>query len=249
MHVKTTLEYTYEPPSLFEIATTVDTPVGCLVFNAGSAVLTLVQPTKPVSRELVANATASVRLALQGRQMLARQSFTLRGPNITHHNDNGSRDIVLIAETGMLRITGHAPDILITAADGTVVRDTRVERLERDTELLTRLVSKGSTSVIARRMIESFGKSIDDPANELVHLYEIRDAAADHFGGETIARAKLKVSKAEWSQLGRLANDEPLNQGRHRGRQSELLRDAAPDELSVARRIARQIIEAFVAAT
>jgi hypothetical protein len=96
-------------------------------------------------------------------------------------------------------------------------------------------------------MIESFGKSIDDPANELVHLYEIRDAAADHFGGEIAARTKLGLSKASWSELGRLANDEPLNQGRHRGRQSELLRDATADELDTARRIARQVLEAFVA--
>jgi hypothetical protein len=210
-------------------------------------VLTLTKPTKPVPRELVAETTESVRLMLQARQILTRQAFTLLGPNITHHKDNGSRNIVMIAETVTLKITCHASDILFTAADGTVIRDTKRERVDQETELLAALVSKGSTCAAARRMIESFGKSIDDPANELVHLYEIRDAAA-HFGGERTACTKLGVSKADWSHLDPLANDEPLDRCQHRGRRSELLSHATADELAVARRIALQILEAFIAA-
>jgi hypothetical protein len=248
MHITTTLEYTYEPSTLFEEATSVVTELGILSLDSGSAVLTLITPTKPVPRELIAKATLSVRTALQARQMLTRRSFKLGGPNVTHHHDDGARDIVVIAETGVLKITGHAPDIRITGPNGEVIRDTKKERLERDKELLNLLVAKASTSATARRMLESFGQSIDDSPNELVHLYEIRDAAADHYGGDGKARTALTITKADWSLLGRLANDEPLHQGRHRGRRAEMLRSATEEELDHARRISRQILEAFAAA-
>ena len=86
--------------------------------------------------------------------------------------------------------------------------------------------------------------AIDEPEIELVRLYEIRDALAKHFGGEHEARKALNLSAGEWSRLGYLANEAPLNQGRHRGKQAGELRDATDAELTEARNIAKGMLKA-----
>lgn len=95
-------------------------------------------------------------------------------------------------------------------------------------------------------ILSSLGRAIDDQANELVHLYEIRDALKTRFEGEVKAYSALGVSSTDWKRLGRLANDYPLRQGRHRGEHAGELRDATPDELEQARSIAKGLISAYV---
>jgi hypothetical protein len=248
MHNKTTLDFSYVPADMFEGETSVPVEQGAVVFSTGAAILTLTAPANPVGTHLIQAATASIRAVLQARQVLTRRSFELRGPNITHHRENGGRDVVIIAGTGQLKITGFSADVRITSADGTVVRDTRIERLVHDRAFMQRLAAKAATSPTLRRMLESFSQSVSDPGNELVHLYEIRDAAVEHFDGDSQARKRLGISKADWSTLGRLANDEPLKQGRHRGKQIDGLRDATSEELGQARTIGRRILEALAEA-
>jgi len=91
---------------------------------------------------------------------------------------------------------------------------------------------------------DSYNPAVTGPANELVHLYEIREALAKHYGGDAEARRKLGIRWKGWKRLGYLANDASLKEGRHRGRHSEL-RHATVDELDEARKIARRLIEAF----
>ena len=86
---------------------------------------------------------------------------------------------------------------------------------------------------------------MSDPDDELVHLYEIRDALSTKFGSEKAARNALKISYDNWSRFGQLCNDEPLRQGRHRGKKYEA-RDATNAELSEARRIAQAMIEGYL---
>jgi hypothetical protein len=101
--------------------------------------------------------------------------------------------------------------------------------------------------------VDSYVKAMQDPADELVHLFEIREAAWKHFGKKEAAVQKaFGIDKSKWrdfgwSELGRLANDAPLRQGRHRGKHANQLRDATPEELAEARTIARRFIEAFAA--
>jgi hypothetical protein len=77
-------------------------------------------------------------------------------------------------------------------------------------------------------------------------LYEIRDALSIKFGGERNTCSILNVSKNEWSRFGRLANDEPLYEGRHRGENVGQLRHATESELAEVRGIARQMILAYL---
>jgi hypothetical protein len=94
-------------------------------------------------------------------------------------------------------------------------------------------------------MFQGLVGAMDDPANELVYLYEVRDAAAKHFQKATLAQKALGLSKSDWSRLGGLANDLPLKEGRHRGRMAGSLRNATETELGEARGIARYVVESF----
>lgn len=87
------------------------------------------------------------------------------------------------------------------------------------------------------------GPSIRDPNNELIYLYEIRDALSRKFGNSDKAISVLDIPKTKWKDFGKLCNYEPLKQGRHRG-QHAALRNATDIELSEARETAKTIIEA-----
>ncbi len=56
----------------------------------------------------------------------------------------------------------------------------------------------------------------------------------------------LGITKRDWSELGRLANIEPLSQGRHRGKNLGAIRDATAEELGKARALAKSMIEAYM---
>jgi hypothetical protein len=83
-----------------------------------------------------------------------------------------------------------------------------------------------------------------DPANELVHLYEIRDALSEKFGSQSKARRELVITREQWNGLGALADRAPLREGRHRGKHPGRLRDATSEELNEARSIAKSMIHA-----
>jgi hypothetical protein len=140
------------------------------------------------------------------------------------------------------------PDILTRDAASNVLRDTRAERIAGHNAMLDSIAPKLARSLLLRAMLDSYSHSIDDPANELVHLYEVRDALVAHFGDEQSARAALDISRAQWERLGVLANVEPLEQSRHRGKHRGL-RDATAAELEEARSIVRKWIVAVANVT
>jgi hypothetical protein len=88
--------------------------------------------------------------------------------------------------------------------------------------------------------------ALHDRVDDQAHLYEIRDALRVKFGNEHAVRAKLGITCSELAEFRRIANNEPLRQGRHRGKNAGKLRDATEDELQEARRVARKMIEAYL---
>ena len=138
-------------------------------------------------------------------------------------------------ESAALAIFSGSVDIKITDADGRTIRDTKQERIDK-TKDLSELVAKYKPGDrLLRAMLQSYSVSTADQNNELVHLYEIREALSLAFHGEDNARRALTIPRVQWSRLGQLCNDEPLRQGRHRGRGIGTLRDATEGELSETR--------------
>jgi len=105
------------------------------------------------------------------------------------------------------------------------------------------VIPKLANSPKLTALLASYNNAVTDPANELVHLYEIRDALAKHYRREAEACKELQSDK-EWQRLRILAKRTPLKQGRHRGKHS-ILRRASAAELDEARKMARSLILAF----
>jgi hypothetical protein len=165
-------------------------------------------------------------------------------PAASRIRESGGVDLYALPLTGAVRIAGRRPDAIIKDADGIVVRDTRRERIDRRNDLARR-AAVHLTDLVANSILRSYSAALDDPDNELIHLYEIRDALSSQFGGERAAQMALDISSTKCRRLGSLANVEPLLQGRHRGGNPGALRDATADELEDARWIAREMIESY----
>jgi hypothetical protein len=135
-------------------------------------------------------------------------------------------------------------DAVVTSS-GKVLRDDRRERIERRNALATRAARHVGDAVL-NAILRSYMAAVNDPKNELIHLYEIRDALSSHFEGERPATAALGVSGGAWSTLGRLADGEPIREGRHRGRFAGELRNATENELREARDVARSLIMGYL---
>lgn len=179
----------------------------------------------------------------RAEQVITHQAFTLEKPSVVRVRADGRRDInVFVGGVEFVAIVDSV-DFRITKADGTIV-DTRKERLERKREF-REACERLRYDWVLRRMLASYGGAVNDPEDELIHLYEVRDALSTHFKSSDGARKKLGIPKKEWNRLGEMANTMPLRQGRHRGEHDEL-RDAMAGELEEARGLAREFIEAYV---
>jgi hypothetical protein len=86
------------------------------------------------------------------------------------------------------------------AATGQVIRDTKAQRIAEDARFLDVVAAKGHNPVL-KLLLASYNAAVNDPANELVHLYEIRDALVRHFGDGSKAQKQLGITDAEWKRL------------------------------------------------
>ena len=159
---------------------------------------------------------------------------------------DGVRDYFALAEGCRLEMSLGKVDVQIADTAGNVTVDTRSDRIARRIAL-ARSAGERITDPAANSILRSYAAAVSDPRNELIHLYEILDALKMQFGGEREARKSLGMSETKCRKLGTLANTDPLQQGRHRGRHLGTLRGATAEELIEARAIACMMIEAYLA--
>jgi hypothetical protein len=224
---RTELEWMYQPADLFEAAYRYANTEYDLVVENGRVVATLTIPQNPVAEDLAGRIEAHVTSIFLVRQLQVHRTSALQGPRVYQH-EGGRKNVAIRRDPA-----------------GNIVRDTRAERIAAHTSLLDSIAPKLARSAVLHRLFMSYARSVSDPSNELVHLYEIRDALSQHYGGEQKARAALNINRTEWQRLGVLANVEPLEQGRHRGKDIGGHRAASSGELDEARSIVRNWIIAF----
>ena len=243
------LEWTYTPADLFEDRIELLVDACAFVIDAGTVV-----GHAPVEGELPADLgsffnTMHQRLdaAFLGAQILAHKAYKLSGPNnIVRLSSDGRRHAYVLAEVGTLNLSLGVVDVLIADGAGNVTVDTRAARIARRRDIALK-ASAHIADPAANSILRSYSAAVNDPRNELIHLYEIRDAMQKHFRSKGKAMKALNVSSAEWGAIGRLACYEPLLQGRHRGEHPGALRPATVEELSEARAIGRKMIERYLA--
>ncbi len=243
---RTDLEWTYEPADFFEAQYRHSNTEYDLLVEGGHATATLRAAQDPINRQLQQRIAIRLNNIFTVRQFQTHRKYVLQGPRVYQHAAGRQNVIVQVGAAELLTV-GEQADLVVQDSAGNVVRDTRAERIAEDTAVLDSLVPKIDQSQTLQSLIASYSRSVNDPGDELVHLYEIRDALSKHYGGGERARATLDITKAEWQRVGVLANVEPLEQGRHRGKHPTGRRIATAVELEEAREIVRRWIFGFAA--
>jgi hypothetical protein len=244
---RTEIEWMYRPHDLFEAQYRCVTPDWELLFEGGRAVATLRVPQDPIDAGLEDRIRDQIERVLLVRQLQVHRTCQIEGPRTYQHAEGRKHVAIRVGSAVLTSSAGHV-DVIATDSTGKVVRDSRAERIAAHESMLQSLVGRAGSSSLLRSLLESYSRAVSDPANELVHLYEIRDALSKHFGGGEGARRALGISKAEWQRLGSLANAEPLEQGRHRGKHPDGRRSATQAELHEVRQIVHRWVEEFAKA-
>lgn len=244
--IRSELGWTYDPPDFLEADLSVTTAEADIAIGEGEVVATLKSPEEPVPDATREAVRTSVESVFRARQVLTHRSFNIIGPRERHHQPDGKiNQIVRVGLAEMMLLSDRA-DVGVKASNGRVIEDSKAARIAEHSRLLSKVAIKIANSPTLQRMLASYSAAVDDPANELIHLYEIRDAAKKHYGSKQAALSSLPFPQKRWERLGQLANGEPLMQGRHRGAALTGLRSASREELAEARGIALDLIRAFI---
>lgn len=245
MSTQELFEWTYSPPDYFEEPFKVVRDDYTMTILPGKVEARVASNTFAGSPAIRHEMHAFLNDRFLGAQLIAFRPYELSDSRRTCVHPDGRKD-VFIELKGVVAVAAVGTvDIRMTSADG-VVYDSKAERTAAKRRLSELVQLHRSSSPVLTAMLTSFSNAIRDPQNELVHLYEVRDALAAELGGKSNAVATLGITSAAWSRLGQLSNDEPLRQGRHRGKSGVALRDATHAELNEAREIARSMLSLYV---
>jgi hypothetical protein len=236
------LEWSYTPADFFEAPVDYSGSSYTVHIESGRVVATF---TSDQPDSVFPDVHEELEARFLGAQVVRNRSFQLSGYNARRTRPDGTA-VVGVSASITAGACLDSVDFILRDAAGNITFDSKAERIKA-TEEFGRLASKHQNDPVAQALLKSYSAAMNDPSNELTHLYEIRDALKDKFGRkETKARSALGISRENWKRLGKLADYAPLRQGRHRGKHIGQLRDATEAELAEARAIARDMIEAYL---
>jgi hypothetical protein len=126
--------------------------------------------------------------------------------------------------------------------------------MRRKNERLFYLVNEHfHNDITAKRIINIYREANDNPNSAFTILYKIRDQLCDEFSESDIGRncqEKLEkilgITENDFSYFGEVTNDPSIRQSRHAGKKDVELRDATTDEMREIRRIAKDMIFAYL---
>lgn len=235
------IEWTYSPANYFEEPLQISEKHFVLIAQDGKVEAKVDHDPRP---NLCDQLDKELKLRFQGVQLVSRVPYQLSKPSVQCRNPDGTSIFVCVGTVAAK--ASVSANFKIADKDGNVISDSRAERIERKFSLGALSAKYGESNTVAGKILQSYNNAMNNPDNCLVYLYEIREALAKHFSGGKNARNKLQVTKVRWQEFGRLANDAPLKQGRHRGKMLSELKDATRDELDAAMNIAAEMVEKYL---
>jgi hypothetical protein len=240
------LEWKYSPPDYFEEKVVINHANYTMTIDNGKAEAKINPNAYDNDEKMRSELQEKLNDQFLGVMLYKHDSYKLSQSTMCKLHQDGRRDLFIFPEPCVVKVSGGTADFIIKDKNGNITTDTRKARIEK-MRLLSDLIDKyHSCDPVLVSILNSFQASVNDPDNELVHLYEIRGALSVKFGGKDAMKTALSLSDKQWSRLGQLANKEPLKQGRHRGEKFTMLRDATESELTEARNIVRSLIESYL---
>jgi len=242
--VKITLKWVYTPPDFFEEKIIDVLPDFDHVIENGEITVSMDLDQFTESTWIQKHLHNELLNFFKGALLISQKPFTLNiaGQEILY--PDGKKENIIQAAASLHTMSSVKVDVVVRDPNGEVTADTKTERLDREIKLGILSAKYREMDPVVESILSSFEKSLNNPRTCLVHLYEIRDALASRFKNEANAERELGISK-EWNNFGKLANNLPLNQGRHSGKHTGALRDATEGEIFEARKLAIVLIEAY----
>lgn len=240
------LEWTYSPPNLFEEPFTIEQDGYVISIEEGKIEARIPENIFEANASLRGELHESLNSRFLALQLLSHLTYELSESQMTREHADGKRDIIVEVPTMKIAISGGQADFVLRDKDGNIKTDTKRERIEHKKSFSQKISDVTKTDDLLLSMLRSYSASVNDPGNELIHLYEIREALAKYFSGEKEARQALNISNTKWSKFGQLCNNAPLRQGRHRGQNIGGLREATKEELNEVREIASEMINGYL---
>lgn len=242
------LEWAYFPVAYLEGPLVLNFDGCAIEINNGKAVAAL----KPVLFESNKDIENILTYKLEGCflavQLLTHKDFDLSGPVRTDILEDGKRTVYIEFHDSVSISSTVSEGLTVKGEDNSFMLDTRQERLNKQLWLADVIGRHRPEDETLAHMLQSYKRSVNDLDNELVHLYEIREALVQCYGSKKKVIKELQIKECVWDELGRLANALPLKQGRHRGCAVGQLREASQAELSNARAIGRDLIKSYLQA-
>lgn len=243
---KIRIEWRYTPKTYFEDPYSTDFEGVPLIIENGQVLAELDGDQYDREPEIRERLGRHIRALFEGVRLQSHEDFELLGGAVYSEHPDGRTDVIIFPKpAGVVAAVGSL-DIKVTDKEGNVVVDTMKDRIDEKRNFAEMVASFRGKDEVLDSMLNSYANSVKDPGNELIHLYEIREALSAKFGGEAQAKTTLKISRSRWSEIGRLANDAPLAQGRHRGMHPSELTSASKQELTTARAIAKEMILSYL---
>ncbi|MBZ5565847.1 MAG: hypothetical protein LAP13_25935 [Acidobacteriia bacterium] len=239
------LEWTYTPTEFFEEAIHIGHEDYQMKIEGGKVEARIrpdIYDKIPMMRDALHEA---LNFRFLSRQFLTHKLYSLSKSSESRLYPDGRKNVRIFAESIMMTCAVGSADILLKDTNGNVIIDSRQDRVHREKELGTLVEKHRSKDKLIALLLKSYSDAVNDPKNELVHLYQIQEALTTRFGKKK-APTKLGIDPTQWDGFKALADDKPLRQGRHRGRNADKLRDATEAELEQARTFVRKLIEAYL---
>lgn len=240
------LEWKYTPSDYLETPIKISELGINLEISKGVAIARIDPEIFGNNSSISADLTKIVENRLYAVQLVTHKKFSLGKPARSDLREDGKKNIFIEVDSIKINLSLGTPDLIITDSDGNIISNTKKERLDKQQWFSETVDRHRTTDVTLDQILKSYQMSVEDPDNELVYLYEVREALARKFGGQATAMEKLCLNKTQWDIIGILANNEPFKQGRHRGNWVGNLRAAELSELEKARKSAALLIEKYL---
>jgi len=239
------VEWNYTPKNYFEEEIKIET-YGEIVFNEGSVKAYINPNDYDVDNHIKAALHKEIDAFFLGAQLINNKPYILSKPSHKRIYPDGRENAFISADKGIISLTSTNVDLIAYDKDGNIVSNPKQDRIKKRNEL-AKLAKELHLDFKVSALLRSYNLALNNPENELIYLFEIREALQIFFPfKKDLAIKSLGLNEKAWSRLGQLANDTPLRQGRHRGKKVQELKDATIDELEEARAIASNFIQSFM---
>jgi hypothetical protein len=241
------LEWSYKPSNYFEEKEVFKYHNIEVVISDGKVIAQFEATQLKANPKLADELYNDLYAIFQGMQIFTHKKFDLsKSPAKTVIHPDGKKHNYLsinIMESGQFI---ENVDLEVMDKNGNIISNSRKERIEKQREFSSLVKTYRIINQNVAKMLNSYEGAVRHPDDELVYLYEIREALQKEFKEKKRALKTLNLSEKEWDRLGALTCVEPLKQGRHRGQIEQDLRDATSEELEEARAITRKMVEAYI---